>query len=106
MNNQDNGINLDDVVKRIDAKIAELEAEEAASKESEDWSFDEQKDIPKVIDEIKDNNGVNDVEVLEDNSTKANIEKSEVDNSKVEASKTKDEVTDDEFFDDFWSDGE
>ena len=106
MNNQDNGINLDDVVKRIDAKIAELEAEEAASKESEDWSFDEQKDIPKVIDEIKDNNEVNDVEVLEDNSTKANIEKSEVDNSKVEASKTKDEVTDDEFFDDFWSDGE
>lgn len=106
MNNQDNGINLDDVVKRIDAKIAELEAEEAASKESEDWSFDEQKDIPKVIDEIKDNNEVNDVEVLEDNSTKANIKKSEVDNSKVEASKTKDEVTDDEFFDDFWSDGE
>ena len=106
MNNQDNGINLDDVVKRIDAKIAELEAEEAASKESEDWSFDEQKDIPKVINEIKDNNEVNDVEVLEDNSTKANIEKSEVDNSKVEASKTKDEVTDDEFFDDFWSDGE
>ena len=106
MNNQDNGINLDDVVKRIDAKIAELEAEEAASKESEDWSFDEQKDIPKVIDEIKDNNEVNDVEVLEDNSTKANIEESEVDNSKVEASKTKDEVTDDEFFDDFWSDGE
>ena len=106
MNNQDNGINLDDVVKRIDAKIAELEAEEAASKESADWSFDEQKDIPKVIDEIKDNNEVNDVEVLEDNSTKANIEKSEVDNSKAEASKTKDEVTDDEFFDDFWSDGE
>ena len=106
MNNQDNGINLDDVVKRIDAKIAELEAEEAASKESEDWSFDEQKDIPKVINETKDNNEVNDVEVLEDNSTKANIEESEVDNSKVEASKTKDEVTDDEFFDDFWSDGE
>ena len=106
MNNQDNGINLDDVVKRIDAKIAELEAEEAASKESEDWSFDEQKDIPKVIDEIKDNNEVNDVKVLEDNSTKANIEESEVDNSKAEASKTKDEVTDDEFFDDFWSDGE
>ena len=106
MNNQDNGINLDDVVKRIDAKIAELEAEEAASKESADWSFDEQKDIPKVIDEVKDNNEVNDVEVLEDNSTKANIEKSEVDNSKAEASKTKDEVTDDEFFDDFWSDGE
>lgn len=106
MNNQDNGINLDDVVKRIDAKIAELEAEEAASKESADWSFDEQKDIPKVIDEIKDNNEVNDVKVLEDNSTKANIEESEVDNSKAEASKTKDEVTDDEFFDDFWSDGE
>ena len=106
MNNQDNGINLDDVVKRIDAKIAELEAEEAASKESADWSFDEQKDIPKVIDEVKDNNEVNDVEVLEDNSAKANIEKSEVDNSKAEASKTKDEVTDDEFFDDFWSDGE
>lgn len=106
MNNQDNGINLDDVVKRIDAKIAELEAEEAASKESEDWSFDEQKDMPKVINEIKDNNEVNDVEVLEDNSTKANIEESKVDNSKVEASKTKDEVTDDEFFDDFWSDGE
>ena len=106
MNNQDNGINLDDVVKRIDAKIAELEAEEAASKESADWSFDEQNDIPKVIDEVKDNNEVNDVEVLEDNSTKANIEKSKVDNSKAEASKTKDEVTDDEFFDDFWSDGE
>ena len=106
MNNQNNGINLDDVVKRIDAKIAELEAEEAAAKESEDWSFDDQKDIPKVIDDVKENN----VEVLKDNSSIENktIETmdSKEDNSKVEASKTKDEVTDDEFFDDFWSDGE
>ena len=86
-NNQNAGIDLDEVVKRIDAKIAELEAEEAAEKENNDWSY-ETEETPNVID---DNETSNTTDIKEINE---------------EDKKTKDEVTDDEFFDDFWSDGE
>ena len=86
-NNQNAGIDLDEVVKRIDAKIAELEAEEAAEKENNDWSY-ETEETPNDID---DNETSNTTDIKEINE---------------EDKKTKDEVTDDEFFDDFWSDGE
>ena len=86
-NSQNAGIDLDEVVKRIDAKIAELEAEEAAEKENNDWSY-ETEETPNVID---DNETSNTTDIKEINE---------------EDKKTKDEVTDDEFFDDFWSDGE
>ena len=86
-NNQNAGIDLDEVVKRIDAKIAELEAEEAAEKENNNWSY-ETEETPNVID---DNETSNTTDIKEINE---------------EDKKTKDEVTDDEFFDDFWSDGE
>ena len=86
-NNQNAGIDLDEVVKRIDAKIAELEAEEAAEKENNDWSY-ETEETPNVIDENETSNTTDIKEINEEDK------------------KTKDEVTDDEFFDDFWSDGE
>lgn len=83
MNNQTNdSIDLDGVLKRIDAKIAELEAEETEN--NKDWSLDENQNVeePKQIEES------NQIEEPVDNR------------------KTKEEVSDDEFFDDFWSDGE
>ena len=83
-NNQGAGIDLDEVVKRIDAKIAELEAEETLEKEK-DWSYD-------------DNNEVKEISMPEEIPEETNISE--------EPKKTRDEVTDDEFFDDFWSDGE
>ena len=86
-NNQNAGIDLDEVVKRIDAKIAELEAEEAAEKENNDWSY-ETEETPNVIDDNETSNTTDTKEINEEDK------------------KTKDEVTDDEFFDDFWSDGE
>ena len=82
--NQGAGIDLDEVVKRIDAKIAELEAEETLEKEK-DWSYD-------------DNNEVKEISMPEEIPEETNISE--------EPKKTRDEVTDDEFFDDFWSDGE
>lgn len=83
-NNQGAGIDLDEVVKRIDAKIAELEAEETLEKEK-DWSYD-------------DNNEVKEISMPEEIPEETNISE--------EPKKTRNEVTDDEFFDDFWSDGE
>ena len=91
MNGQNSEIDLDEVVKRIDAKIAELEAEEAAEKDKNDWSYE------------SDDKSNDTIEIPVDNSEKEDIK---VVSEPEETKKTKDEVTDDEFFDDFWSDGE
>ena len=91
MNGQNSEIDLDEVVKRIDAKIAELEAEEAAEKDKNDWSYE------------SDDKSNDTIEIPVDNSEKEDIK---VVSEPEETKNTKDEVTDDEFFDDFWSDGE
>lgn len=89
MNNESKpgGIDLDEVVKRIDAKIAELEAEERVEEERQNWDYEE----PDVTEE--------EIEVHEEPVVEAVYEPKE-------EKKKKSEVTDDEFFDDFFNDGE
>ena len=76
------GLNVDELVKRIDAKIAELEEEERLEKE-------------------KTNNKVENTKV--ETSQLVNDKKEEIEeNKKIDLS----EVTDDQFFDDFFNDDE
>ena len=72
---QPGGFNVDDIVKRIDAKIAELEAEEAAEKAKQTGKTVNKKTTEKPVE------------------------------TKVEEKKFKrEEITDDQFFDDFFND--
>ena len=124
-NNQANSIDLDEVVKRIDAKIAELEAEEANKDDDKDWSFDDN-DQDNIIEDSKENTNINNISNesdennIEDNENivldshkqsdfdieEQNINVDEQNRDLDDGKKSKDEVTDDEFFDDFWCDGE
>lgn len=76
-NKLDNGFNVDDLVKRIDAKIAELEEEERLENEENNKNNDNSKL------EIKDDDNIKDA-VIESNN--------------------KSDITDDQFFDDFFND--
>ena len=82
----DSGFNVDDLVKRIDAKIAELEEEERKENEEKNNSLDNSIDIDSDKDnstlEIKDDDNVVDAIIDNDRET----------------------ITDDQFFDDFFSD--
>ena len=93
----DSDFNVDDLVKRIDAKIAELEAEEEKEKELEK----QMNDNKTIVNEI--NNDIipkKDIIIDEDiKDDKISIDK--LDNTKVEKN---DEIDDDKFFDDFFSD--
>ncbi len=76
------GFNVDDIVKRIDARIAELEAEEKREKEKKQQEK---------------------VEVSKENSSKS-IEVAEP--KVVDMPKKGKDITDDQFFDDFFCDDE
>ena len=78
--NGNNGFNVDDLVKRIDAKIAELEEEERLEKEKQQKKEEEKKKQEKKE------------------------ETNKVETKKDEQPKNK--ITDDQFFDDFFYDGE
>ena len=100
------GFNIDDLVKKIDAKIAEIEKEENETKaieETKSTPFEElisNKEKPSV-----DNN-------VEDNTDKKENKESEVIDAEVEEAKPQssvadmydDKTNDDDFFDDFFSD--
>lgn len=100
------GFNIDDLVKKIDAKIAEIEKEENETKaieETKSTPFEElisNKEKPSV-----DNN-------VEDNTDKNENKESEVIDAEVEEAKPQssvadmydDKTNDDDFFDDFFSD--
>lgn len=102
----DGGFNIDDLVKKIDAKIAEIEKEENETKaieETKSTPFEElisNKEKPSV-----DNN-------VEDNTDKNENKESEVIDAEVEEAKPQssvadmydDKTNDDDFFDDFFSD--
>lgn len=96
-----NSFNIDEMVKRIDAKIAELEEEERQEKAKKE---NESIENESIGDELTENtnsdtsNKNNDSRIID-----AKIE--EVDNaSDVSSTTTKHGVTDDQFFDDFFSD--
>lgn len=76
---KEQGLNVDEIVKRIDAKIAELEAEEKAEKEKQEAK----KAKPSVTKETKK------VEIPKQSNPKENLNQ---------------EITDDQFFDDFFND--
>ena len=80
-----NGFNVDDIVKRIDAKIAELEEEERQEKLNNDRK---QKEIEQANKQVSNNNILG-----KDNNPK-------IENQKYDKSI----ITDDQFFDDFFYD--
>ena len=99
----DGGFNIDDLVKKIDAKIAEIEKEEENTKKLE-----EQKATPfeeLVENKVQDNNAVIDTkveEIKEPINTEVVKEspKTEIPISNMYENNT----NDDDFFDDFFSD--
>jgi len=92
----DEGFNVDDLVKRIDAKIAELEEEEKREKEVE-----EKKKVvdAHVVSSTDDNKIVDDIS--KDKET-INIDELSTENKTLYT----DNTDDDDFFDDFFSDEE
>ena len=99
----DGGLNIDDLVKKIDAKIAEIEKEEENTKKLE-----EQKATPfeeLVENKVQDNNAVIDTKVEEikepiNTEVVKEAPKTEIPVSNMYESNT----NDDDFFDDFFSD--
>ena len=94
---QENTFNVDDLVKRIDAKIAELEAEE--EREKQEKLKQETKEVkttkePKIIEPEIEN-----IDVLEDI-------KDDFDLKAAPKKENKNKITDDQFFDDFFGDDE
>ena len=85
------GYNIDDMVKRIDAKIAELEAEE----KEEELKKKEEKET--VISPTETKEEVNNI------ITDDKLNNSSDNNLSIKGNDTKD-ITDDQFFDDFFSD--
>lgn len=112
-NNKDvpnGGLNIDDLVKRLDEKIAELEAEEAAEKAKQKA---EQKVIEPIIEEKTKNN--QELEIESDNFEEKVKEQKEQNKEELEKPKINvdadsiivdDNVKDDEFFDDFFGEDE
>ena len=94
----DSDFNVDDLVKRIDAKIAELEAEEALEKEKEK----EKKLDDSVInsDLVPKNKEIIGKEKSFDNKK----EKVIINKNKVDIPEIVDDIDDDKFFDDFFDD--
>ena len=95
----ENGINVDDLIKKIDAKIAELEKEEALAKNdnlSEVSPFSEKEIANEKFEEAA--NLIND-DIIKD------IEKPKI-NIDADSIVVDDNITDDEFFDDFFGDDE
>lgn len=95
----ENGIKVDDLIKKIDAKIAELEKEEALAKNdslSEVSPFSEKEIANEKFEEAA--NLIND-DIIKD------IEKPKI-NIDADSIVVDDNITDDEFFDDFFGDDE
>lgn len=95
----ENGINVDDLIKKIDAKIAELEKEEALAKNdslSEVSPFSEKEIANEKFEEA--------ANLIIDDIIK-DIEKPKI-NIDADSIVVDDNITDDEFFDDFFGDDE
>lgn len=92
------GINVDDLVKRIDAKIAELEEEERREKEAQaKVSFDD--NLSNIQEKIQETE-------LEETNKKTAKEEISINKPRIEEVSDDTEITDDQFFDDFFHDDE
>lgn len=100
----DNSFNVDDLVKRIDAKIAELEEEEKEEKNNNKLVIEE----PRKQDKIPEKNEEKKNNINKDNNSERNIDApvnlSQLNN--VDTNLYNDKTDDDNFFDDFFSDEE
>ena len=95
MGGSSGGFNVDDLVKRIDAKIAELEEEERQEKEKLE-------NANKVVEPFS---TINEFKPVSDEPMVSNVPKFEDDASKNTSSQSKNTgITDDQFFDDFFFD--
>jgi len=94
MNGPKNNNGLDDLVKRIDAKIAELEEEERKEKEASEKKAESSSNISTTKDATSNENK----EVTD--------KKVETEISETKDKGSKNDVTDDQFFDDFFNDEE
>jgi len=103
---QNNSFNVDDLVKRIDAKIAELEAEEQREKEAEKLKEKKEKqeiETQNIKEKSKENDIVKEekIDIIEDIKDQFKLE------TKNETKKPHSNgITDDQFFDDFFNDEE
>jgi type IV secretion system protein VirD4 len=102
---------VDDLIKKIDAKIAELEAEEQAEKSKIRGGSVDKKGLEVLENNNPVNENLNNVPVFNNNDLKKIIEPSPQDAVKVNENINKiidkisdDDVSEDEFFDDFFSD--
>ena len=122
-------VDVDELLKKIDAKIAELEEEERLEKEKGNTKEEipiENKDMDKVLEEfkfdlddaMKDNNITEEKQtaneanvaktfndILMENSNKEDIKKNKVDSNTINNNTNQNNnITDDQYFDDFFQD--
>ena len=90
------GMNIDDLVKRIDAKIAELEEEEKREAEAEEKASNSTDTSLLELDNNTDTEDKNDISDDKEENKINNDDKKEED--------SKEEISDDQFFDDFFGD--
>lgn len=90
------GMNIDDLVKRIDAKIAELEEEEKREAEEEEKASNSTDTSLLELDNNTDTEDKNDIPTYKEENKINNDDKKEED--------SKEEISDDQFFDDFFGD--
>lgn len=90
------GMNIDDLVKRIDAKIAELEEEEKREAEAEEKASNSTDTSLLELDNNTDTEDKNDISTDKEENKINNDDKKEED--------SKEEISDDQFFDDFFGD--
>ena len=121
-------VDVDELLKKIDAKIAELEEEERLEKEKGNTKEEipiENKDMDKVLEEfkfdlddaMKENNKTEEKQtaneanvaktfndILMENSNKEDIKKNKVDSNTINNNTNENSITDDQYFDDFFQD--
>ena len=90
------GMNIDDLVKRIDAKIAELEEEEKREAEAEEKTS---KSTDTSLLELDNNTDTEDK-----NDISEDKEENKINNGDKKEDSSKEEISDDQFFDDFFGD--
>lgn len=90
------GMNIDDLVKRIDAKIAELEEEEKREAEAEENASNSTDTSLLALD--------NNIDPEDKNDIPKDKEENKINNDDKKEDDSKEEISDDQFFDDFFGD--
>ena len=90
------GMNIDDLVKRIDAKIAELEEEEKREAEAEEKTSNSTDTSLLELD--------NNTDIEDKNDIPTDKEENKINNDDKKEEDSKEEISDDQFFDDFFGD--